>query len=247
MLCPGSRVKEPYSLKMASGEASAALSSQGDDVERDRGHVHGEALGVRQQEAERAAELPLALQRVDQREGEAQRVDQQVGCTQQQQQQQHSVVSVRGTSSLRTSSQEVHKSFQNKCSSRYEPRVVEYADYQLFITVLFIVFLYLYWPKVPVLRYFYRYLYWPRVPVLRSLYLYLYRWGPPVTCTLSSLMGSSWKVTPSSTTVGGAGGAGPGVAFRASMTLKGVQPAAPWPETQVNHRRDEVIAPFKVQ
>lgn len=52
---------------------------QGDDVERHRGDVHGEPLGVGQQEAEGAAELPLALQRVDQREGEAQGVDQQVG------------------------------------------------------------------------------------------------------------------------------------------------------------------------
>lgn len=56
------------------------MAIQGDDVERHRGNVHGEDLGVGQQEAEIAAELPLPLQRVDQREGEAQRVDQQVGC-----------------------------------------------------------------------------------------------------------------------------------------------------------------------
>lgn len=58
------------------------MAVQGDDVERHRGDVHGEDLGVGQQEAEGAAELPLPLQRVDQGEGEAQRVDQQVGCRQ---------------------------------------------------------------------------------------------------------------------------------------------------------------------
>lgn len=56
------------------------MAVQGDDVERERGDVHGEALGERQQEAEGAAELPLPLQRVDQGEGQAERVDQQVGC-----------------------------------------------------------------------------------------------------------------------------------------------------------------------
>lgn len=56
------------------------MAVQGDDVERHRGDVHGEALSVGQQEAEGAAELPLSLQRVDEGEGEAQRVDQQVGC-----------------------------------------------------------------------------------------------------------------------------------------------------------------------
>lgn len=60
------------------------MSVQGDDVEGHRGDVHGEPLGVGQQEAEGAAELPLALQRVDQSEGQAQRVDQQVGCREEQ-------------------------------------------------------------------------------------------------------------------------------------------------------------------
>lgn len=55
------------------------MAVQGDDVERQRGDVHGEPLRVRKQEAEGAAELPLAQQRVDQSEGEAQRVHQQVG------------------------------------------------------------------------------------------------------------------------------------------------------------------------
>lgn len=57
------------------------VAVQGDDVERERGDVHGEALSERQQEAEGAAELPLPLQRVDQGEGQAERVDQQVGCS----------------------------------------------------------------------------------------------------------------------------------------------------------------------
>ena len=56
------------------------MSVQGDDVERHRGDVHGEPLGVGHQEAEGGAELPLLLQRVHQGEGEAQRVDQEVGC-----------------------------------------------------------------------------------------------------------------------------------------------------------------------
>lgn len=57
------------------------MAVQGDDVERHSGDVHGEPLGVRQQDAEGAAELPLPLQGVDEGEGEAQRVDQQVGCS----------------------------------------------------------------------------------------------------------------------------------------------------------------------
>lgn len=56
------------------------MAVQGNDVERHRGDVHSEPLGVGQQEAEGAAELPLSLQSVDEGEGEAQRVDQQVGC-----------------------------------------------------------------------------------------------------------------------------------------------------------------------
>lgn len=56
------------------------MTVQGDDVERHRGDVHGEPLGVGQQETEGASELPLSLQRVDEGEGEAQRVDQEVGC-----------------------------------------------------------------------------------------------------------------------------------------------------------------------
>ena len=55
------------------------MAVQGDDVERHRGDVHSEPLGVGQQEAEGAAELPLPLQRVHKGEGEAQRVDQEVG------------------------------------------------------------------------------------------------------------------------------------------------------------------------
>lgn len=58
------------------------VAVQGDDVERHRGDVHSEPLGVGQQEAEGAAELPLSLQRVDEGEGEAQRVHQQVGWRQ---------------------------------------------------------------------------------------------------------------------------------------------------------------------
>ena len=54
------------------------VSVEGDDVERHRGDVHGQALGVGQQEAEGAAELPVAQQGVDQGEGEAQCVHQQV-------------------------------------------------------------------------------------------------------------------------------------------------------------------------
>lgn len=55
------------------------MAVEGDDVQSHRGDVHGEPLGVRQQEAEGAAELPLSLQRVDEGEGEAQRVHQEVG------------------------------------------------------------------------------------------------------------------------------------------------------------------------
>lgn len=55
------------------------VAVQSDDIERHRGDVHGEPLGVGQQEAEGAAKLPLPLQRVDEGEGEAQRVHQQVG------------------------------------------------------------------------------------------------------------------------------------------------------------------------
>lgn len=55
------------------------MAVQGDDIERHRGDVHGESLGVGQHEAEGAAKLPLSLQRVDEGEGEAQRVHQQVG------------------------------------------------------------------------------------------------------------------------------------------------------------------------
>lgn len=54
------------------------MSVQGNHVERYRGDVHGQPLSVRQQETERAAELPLALKSVDQGEGQAQRVHQQV-------------------------------------------------------------------------------------------------------------------------------------------------------------------------
>lgn len=50
------------------------------DVERHRGDMHGESLGIGQKEAQRASQLPLALQGVDQGEGQAQGVDQQVGC-----------------------------------------------------------------------------------------------------------------------------------------------------------------------
>lgn len=56
------------------------MAVQGNDIERERGDVHGEALGEWQQKAERAAELPLPLKRVDEGEGEAEGVDQQVGC-----------------------------------------------------------------------------------------------------------------------------------------------------------------------
>lgn len=56
------------------------MAVQGNDVKRHRGDMHGKPLGVGQQEAERAAKLPLPLQRVDEGEGEAQRVHQQVGC-----------------------------------------------------------------------------------------------------------------------------------------------------------------------
>lgn len=55
------------------------VTVQGYDIERHRGDVHGESLGIGQQEAKRASQLPLALQGVDQGEGQAQGVDQQVG------------------------------------------------------------------------------------------------------------------------------------------------------------------------
>lgn len=56
------------------------VAVQGYDIERHRGDVHGESLGIGQQEAQCASQLPLALQGVDQGEGQAQGVDQQVGC-----------------------------------------------------------------------------------------------------------------------------------------------------------------------
>lgn len=58
------------------------MAVQGDDVERHRGNMHGEPLGVGQQEAEGATEFPLTLQGVDEGEREAQSVDQQVGWRQ---------------------------------------------------------------------------------------------------------------------------------------------------------------------
>lgn len=56
------------------------VAVQGYDVERHRGDMHGESLGIGQKEAQRASQLPLALQGVDQGEGQAQGVDQQVSC-----------------------------------------------------------------------------------------------------------------------------------------------------------------------
>lgn len=56
------------------------VAVQGYDIERHRGDVHGESLGIGQQEAQCASQFPLALQGVDQSEGQAQGVDQQVGC-----------------------------------------------------------------------------------------------------------------------------------------------------------------------
>lgn len=58
------------------------VAVQGDDVERHRGNMHGEPLGVGQQEAEGATEFPLTLQGVDEGERQAQSVDQQVGWRQ---------------------------------------------------------------------------------------------------------------------------------------------------------------------
>lgn len=55
------------------------MAVQCDDVERHSGDMHGEPLGVGQQEAKGATEFPLTLQGVDEGEGEAQSVDQQVG------------------------------------------------------------------------------------------------------------------------------------------------------------------------
>ena len=85
------------------------VAVQGDDVERHRGDVYGEALGVGQQEAERAAELPLSLQRVDEGEGEAQRVHQQVGWRDEKRKRLHSAVTVGGTvRSLAVTCGEIH-------------------------------------------------------------------------------------------------------------------------------------------
>lgn len=56
------------------------VAVQGDDIERHRGDMDGQALGIGQQEAQRAAEPPLALQGVYQGERQAQGVDQEVGC-----------------------------------------------------------------------------------------------------------------------------------------------------------------------
>lgn len=55
------------------------VAVQCDDVERHSGDMHGEPLGVGQQEAKCATKFPLTLQGVDEGEGEAQSVDQQVG------------------------------------------------------------------------------------------------------------------------------------------------------------------------
>lgn len=56
------------------------VAVQGDDIERHCGDMDGQALGIGQQEAQRAAEPPLALQGVNQGERQAQGVDQEVGC-----------------------------------------------------------------------------------------------------------------------------------------------------------------------
>lgn len=56
------------------------MAVQGDDIERHCGDMDGQALGIGQQEAQRAAEPPLALQGVNQGERQAQGVDQEVGC-----------------------------------------------------------------------------------------------------------------------------------------------------------------------
>lgn len=52
------------------------MAVQSDDVECDSRHMHGQSLGVGEQEAESAAEFPLSLQGVDQCEGQTQSVDQ---------------------------------------------------------------------------------------------------------------------------------------------------------------------------
>lgn len=57
------------------------MTVQSDDVERHRGDVHSKALSIREHEAQSSTKLPLSLQSVDEGEGEAQGVDQQVGCT----------------------------------------------------------------------------------------------------------------------------------------------------------------------
>ena len=63
---------------LAQVEDDAAVALQRDDGHGQDGHVHAESLGVGHHVAQHGAELPLVQQRVDQGEGQAQGVHQQV-------------------------------------------------------------------------------------------------------------------------------------------------------------------------